>query len=116
LWRLLRLLLEAVQEDHFAALDAEDDAPDAPAGQAAAHFPQPVPERAAIGHADRPAEFHLLNVVANDASILFRQFEKPFADRPPPARLRVEPACDLLCADRHGRRLCQKWHVISSAI
>src|SRR5690348_1858525 len=46
---------------HFAPHDAEDDAGNSSAAQVAANLEEPVAERAAIGHTNRPAEFDLLD-------------------------------------------------------
>jgi hypothetical protein len=67
--RLLRLLDERVQKHHPALMNAEQHSRDSALRQIAAHFPQPPAERPAQWHADRPGEFHVLDVFADDLPV-----------------------------------------------
>jgi hypothetical protein len=49
----------------------------------------------------QPNSTFWLDVAPDDPAVVFRQFEKPFANRPLHARLSVEPGGELL----------QKWHI-----
>src|ERR1017187_5397739 len=69
-WGLLRFLDEAVQQHHAFPRHAENHPPGLPISQFAAYLPQTVAETTTVGHAERPAEFDLLNVTANQFAVL----------------------------------------------
>src|SRR5882672_4459979 len=69
-WGLLRFLDETVQQHHALPRHAENYPPDLSISQVAPYLPQPIAETATIGHAERPTEFDLLNVTANQFAIL----------------------------------------------
>src|ERR1035441_3973612 len=69
-WGLLRFLDEAVQQYHAFPRHAENHPPDLSISQVAPYLPQTVAETATIGHAERPTEFDLLNVPADQLAIL----------------------------------------------
>src|ERR1022692_4889158 len=68
--RLLRFLDEAVQQHHAFPRHAENHPPDLSISQVAAYLPQTATETATVGHAERPTEFDLLNVPADQLAIL----------------------------------------------
>src|ERR1700730_16435257 len=63
--RLLRLLDEAVQQDHAPVTHAENHPRDPIAVKHGAHLPQTLAERRAMRSSERPAEFDLLNILAD---------------------------------------------------
>src|ERR1700740_2064247 len=75
--------------------NVENDAGDPPAGQTAAPLPKPIPERAAIGHSNRPAELNFLNILSKGATVVFRKREQPFPDGPAAAWRGVKPTDDF---------------------
>ena len=79
--RLLCLLDEGMQQYHSAFMFAEQHASDSPLRQCAANFPQPPPQGPAKRHADRPCEFDILDVLADDLAIIGRQILQPFPNR-----------------------------------
>src|SRR4051794_38780493 len=77
---LLRLLDEAMQQDHPALIDAKQHASDAALRQAAPDFPKARAQRPHQRHADRPGKLHVLDVLANDLSVGGIKAPDPFAD------------------------------------
>jgi len=51
-------------------VNTKDDAGNSALQQVARHFSQPFAQRAAERHADRPGEFHVFDVLADDLSIV----------------------------------------------
>jgi hypothetical protein len=68
--RSLRFLDEAVQQDHLAMRDAEDHPRDSPARDVTPDFPDPLAQRPANRHPDGPVEFDLLDVGADDPTMV----------------------------------------------
>jgi hypothetical protein len=64
-----------VQQNHLATDDREDHARNASSGKIAAHFPETVSERTAIGHSDWPAELYFLNILPDDATVISRKLK-----------------------------------------
>jgi len=62
--RLLRLLDEAVHEDHVTITHTENHPRNPVAIEIASHFPQAMPKWSTMWTPDWPAEFYLLNVLA----------------------------------------------------
>src|ERR1700736_3008501 len=67
--RLLRLLDEAVQQDHGAAAHAENHPRDPVAVERGAHLPQALAEGCAMRSPNRPSEFDLLNILADRVAV-----------------------------------------------
>jgi hypothetical protein len=68
--RLLRLLDERVQQDHFARQDAEQHACDPAIADVAPHLQQTLSELSADGHANRPPKLDRGDVCAHDLSVI----------------------------------------------
>src|SRR5947209_6313639 len=83
--RLLGLFDEAMQQHHAFVFHAEENAGDAATPQAAADFPQLAANRANEGHADRPRELNLLNVLADDLPVFGIQTPEPLSNGLPSA-------------------------------
>jgi hypothetical protein len=79
--RRLLFLDERCKGDQHAVVKAELNASLALARKRRAHFPQALSHRAAHRQADRPAELHPGDIVADCALILARQFVQPFPHR-----------------------------------
>jgi hypothetical protein len=69
-WGLLRSLEEAMQQHHAFPRHAENHPPDVSISQVATYLPQAVAETATIGHAERPTEFDLLYIPADQLAVL----------------------------------------------
>jgi len=67
-----------MQEYHTVFLNAKNHAGDAAVRQAASDFPQLAAERAYQWHTNRPRKLDILNVFADDPSILCVQAFRPF--------------------------------------
>jgi hypothetical protein len=71
LGRLLRLLYEAVQQDHSVlAIDIEQNAGDAIVREVCADLVDSLTQRSANWHSNGPAEFNRLDVLSNSLSIV----------------------------------------------
>ena len=74
---LLRGLDETMEKIHRTAFNRKDHAR-YPVGQLRSHFPQVTLQVLHQGHAQRPAELHRFDVVANHLAIKLRKLVKPF--------------------------------------
>src|SRR6185312_4285824 len=79
-WRFLRFLDESMQQDHRCSIDGEQQ-PGNSSRDATAHFPQSRFHFANQRHAQRPAELHGLDVVAEYLACFTRQFTQPITYR-----------------------------------
>jgi hypothetical protein len=69
LWDFLRFLDKPMQQDHLAGMDAKQHSGNPLARDITADLVQAAAERPANRHTDRPAEFHCLDILANQAAI-----------------------------------------------
>src|ERR1035438_1312700 len=111
-WGLLRFLDEAVQQYHAFPRHAENHPPDLSISQVAARLPQTATETATVRHAERPPEFDLLNVPADQLAILQGQRQDPLPHGPVAEGGFIEEGRELLgTVDQY--LLCQKWHILA---
>src|SRR5260370_41544686 len=80
MWRLLRLLYEALEQHCPALLDGEQHAGNPTPGEVGTKLKEPVAHRPTGGHADRPAKFDRPDIVANSLAVFYSQAPQPIAD------------------------------------
>jgi hypothetical protein len=80
-----------MQKHHKIFFNVENHAGDAAVRQAPSYFPQFAAKRAHQGHANRPRKLDILDICADDLSILCLQASKPLPRRLPSAIGAIKP-------------------------
>src|SRR5260370_42246281 len=80
MWRLLRLLYEALEQHSPALLGGKQHAGNPTTAEVGTNLKEPVAHRPTGGHANRPAKFDRPDIVANSLAVFYSQAPQPIAD------------------------------------
>jgi hypothetical protein len=93
---LLRLLDESMEQNHAASRYTKQHPAGSSISQITSGLPKAVAEAPAIGHSQRPAELHFLNVKTDPLPVFGRKTQKPLPNGLTASRVFIEVRWQLL--------------------